>query len=403
MTLQPVPVGYSWSAYWGRAVGFLVAFRLDLHHEHDSVLPAFLADHHLSAAFSADCFPVGDQFPVTSDGPRSFVEACLYSIAYGDAFLELGFNLTRDACGGGGDDDDGGGSGGGGGSGDNGGGGFIHKTGRRKMSGGLVKSGRTKRALFKTSSIYDYLNVFNETSSIVLCKQQYTRSFYSKFPLLFRKFKDTAISTPSLYSSSSSASSTSSSVLSWFVENGFVGWYLGMIKSHPVLTKSVTSASIYTAADFTSQRLTATSSESYDLYRTLRMTGYGLLIAGPSMHIWFNSMSKVLPKRDVLTTLKKIFVGQALYGPIMTAVFFSSNAGLQGENGIEIVARLRRDLLPTLKNGLLYWPVCDFITFKFIPVPLQPLISNSFAYLWTIYITYMASLKKVDRGKIAID
>ena len=34
---------------------------------------------------------------------------------------------------------------------------------------------------------------------------------------------------------------------------GFVGWYLGMVKSRPVLTKSVTSSLIYIAADLSSQ------------------------------------------------------------------------------------------------------------------------------------------------------
>ncbi|GLU09072.1 hypothetical protein SLE2022_259480 [Rubroshorea leprosula] len=87
-------------------------------------------------------------------------------------------------------------------------------------------------------------------------------------------------------------------------------------------------------------------------------------------------------------------MGQTTYGPTMTVVFFSLNAHLQGESGTEIVARLKRDLLPTLFNGAMYWPICDFITFKFIPVHLQPLVSNSFSYLWTVYMTYMASLEK---------
>lgn len=47
----------------------------------------------------------------------------------------------------------------------------------------------------------------------------------------------------------SSSSSSSSSV-------GFVGWYLGMLKSRPVFTKSVTSSLIYIAADLSSQVLT---------------------------------------------------------------------------------------------------------------------------------------------------
>lgn len=61
------------------------------------------------------------------------------------------------------------------------------------------------------------------------------------------------------------------------------------------------------------------------------MATYGLLILGPSQHMWFNFVSKVLPKRDVLTTLKKIFMGQAIFGPCATSCFFSYNAGLQGK------------------------------------------------------------------------
>ncbi|XP_071729944.1 uncharacterized protein [Rutidosis leptorrhynchoides] len=176
--------------------------------------------------------------------------------------------------------------------------------------------------------------------------------------------------------------------------SGFVGWYLGMIKAKPIITKSITSALIYTAADFTSQTMTRSSSEAYDLIRTCRMAGYGMIIAGPSLHFWFNFVSRLLPKQDIIATFKKMFMGQALFGPFMTAAFFSVNAALQGEKGHEIVARLKRDMLPTMINNVIYWPLCDFITFRFVPVHLQPLVSNSFSYVWTIYITYMANLAK---------
>ncbi|RCV19073.1 hypothetical protein SETIT_3G354800v2 [Setaria italica] len=177
---------------------------------------------------------------------------------------------------------------------------------------------------------------------------------------------------------------------------GVVGWYLGLLDARPVLTKSVTAATIFTAADLTSQMFTLGPEESLDFLRTMRMASYGLLISGPTLHLWFNFISKVFPKKDVVNTLKKMFLGQAVYGPIINSVFFSYNAGLQGETVPEIIARLKRDLVPTIKSGILYWPACDFITFKFVPVHLQPLVSNSFSFLWTIYITYMASLKKAD-------
>ncbi|KAF9665953.1 hypothetical protein SADUNF_Sadunf16G0178700 [Salix dunnii] len=100
------------------------------------------------------------------------------------------------------------------------------------------------------------------------------------------------------------------------------------------------------------------SSETYDLERTLRMAGYGLLVVGQSLHFWFGFVSKLLPKRDLFTTFKRI---------------------LMGENSAEIIAWLKRDSLPTMINRVVYWPVCDFVAFKFILVRLQPLVNNSFS------------------------
>ncbi|KAF2309651.1 hypothetical protein GH714_004459 [Hevea brasiliensis] len=165
------------------------------------------------------------------------------------------------------------------------------------------------------------------------------------------------------------------------IKVGFIGWYLGKLDSRPILTKTITTSLIFAAADLTAQMLSPSSgSGSFDLIRTLRMAAYGLLILGPSQHLWFNLMSKTLPKRDVLTTLKKTFMGQAIYGPANAIVFFSYNAALQGESGDEIVARLKRDVLPTLRNGLLYWPFCDFLH------------TNLFQFIYRVHV---AGVKKV--------
>ncbi|XP_058191170.1 protein sym-1-like [Rhododendron vialii] len=226
-------------------------------------------------------------------------------------------------------------------------------------------------------------------------RQQQSRVYARFTESIYRRTRDLDSSASGIVLSSPFSSSTTASSQ----KNGLVGWYLGMVKSRPILTKSITGALIYTAADLSSQIIVQPSSESYDVVRTLRMAGYGMLILGPSLHFWFNFVSKVLPKRDIMTTLKKIVMGQILFGPAMTVIFFSVNAALQGENAAEITARLKRDLLPTMINGVLYWPICDFVTFKFIPVQLQPLVSNSFSYLWTVYMTYMASLEKASSNQ----
>ncbi|KAK9215771.1 hypothetical protein WN944_007777 [Citrus x changshan-huyou] len=227
----------------------------------------------------------------------------------------------------------------------------------------------------------------------LLTNQQWRR-FYCSRPL--SKIRDPKIFRSFNLSSRYRSHSHSFSSLSSNSKFGFVGWYLGKLESHPLTTKGISSSLIYVAADLTSQMITLPPSGSIDSIRTLRMAVYGMLILGPSQHYWFNFLSRILPKRDALTTLKKIFMGQAIYGPLTTTIFFSYNAALQGETTGEIVARLKRDLLPTMGRNLVYWPICDCITFKFIPVHLQPLVNSSFAYVWTIYLTYKASLSKVS-------
>ncbi|GAA0160918.1 transporter [Lithospermum erythrorhizon] len=179
-------------------------------------------------------------------------------------------------------------------------------------------------------------------------------------------------------------------------KKGLIQWYLRMLEVRPIFTKAVSSSLIYAAADVTSQMITMPPSGSIDFVRTTRIASFGLFILGPSQHFWFSFVANALPKRDVVSTLKKIVMGQLIFGPIINSIFFSYNAGLQGENGHQIIARLKRDLLPTLMGGLMYWPLCDFLTFKIIPVGLQPLINSSFAYLWSIYLTYMAGLEKAE-------
>lgn len=71
-------------------------------------------------------------------------------------------------------------------------------------------------------------------------------------------------------------------------------------------------------------------SDSLDIIRTLRMAGFGLLILGTAQHLWFDFVARVLPKRDIVSTLKKLLMGQLGFGPVINSIFFSFNAALQG-------------------------------------------------------------------------
>ncbi|KAL9252021.1 PXMP2/4 family protein 3-like protein [Drosera capensis] len=218
---------------------------------------------------------------------------------------------------------------------------------RRRPSNGILAGAFNSAGIILSATLFSRhsrARPFSSFASSLLGKKQFTGKQRIK----------AFISSRSSFSTSRESASISSTSGS---KNGLLGWYLRMLETRPLVTKGISSSVIYTLSDVTSQ---------------------------------------TLPKSDMFTTFKKILAGQAIYGPCINSVFFSYNAGLRGESRDEIIGRLKRDLLPTIRNGLMYWPVCDFLTFKFVPVHLQPLVNSSFAYVWTIYLTYVASLKKID-------
>eukprot|EP00897_Mesotaenium_endlicherianum_P008347 jgi/Mesen1/7540/ME000391S06770 len=158
---------------------------------------------------------------------------------------------------------------------------------------------------------------------------------------------------------------------------GFVGWYMNLLEKRPIATKSVTASAIFVAADLIAQAFAAAQADptappaSLDAARTARMAALGLFLSGPTLHLWFGLMSKYFPGRDVRSTLSKMALGQCTYGPSFNAVFFSLNSAAQGESRSEILGRLRRDIPATFQKGLLYWPLCDALTYRYVPVHLQ--------------------------------
>ena len=68
----------------------------------------------------------------------------------------------------------------------------------------------------------------------------------------------------------------------------------------------------------------------WDPRRTIRMFAVGMFMSGPMLHLWFNFLLRYFPRRDLITTIKKIAMSQLIYGPTFTVSFFSLNAFVQG-------------------------------------------------------------------------
>lgn len=194
--------------------------------------------------------------------------------------------------------------------------------------------------------------------------------------------------------------------------------YASSLNARPIITKSVTACFIFALSDFFAQRLegassTATEDEKkttksnkkdnnnnkttaavavYNWTRTLTSAAVGLLYFGPAAHAWYGTIFRLLPGTSLVSTLQKAALGQILFGPSFTCVFFATSLLQAGEFSIpNWFRKIKNDLPGAWAAGLGFWPLIDLISFSYIPSQWIPLFVNFCSFIWTIYLSNIAN------------
>lgn len=181
--------------------------------------------------------------------------------------------------------------------------------------------------------------------------------------------------------------------------------YTQQLTRSPILTKSLTAGIIFGLSDWCAQLVergdsnekgeAAAKKTPLVFSRILTTFLVGLLFFGPAANIWYSTIFKILPSTSLIATLQKAALGQIIFGPIFTCVFFGAGMIQSGTFSVgSWVAKIRSDLPAVWASGLGFWPVVDFISFKVVPVQWIPLFVNFCSFVWTIYLSLVA-----NRGK----
>ena len=118
----------------------------------------------------------------------------------------------------------------------------------------------------------------------------------------------------------------------------------------------------------------------------------GLLVFGPAANIWYSTIFKLLPSTSLISTLQKAALGQLIFGPAFTSVFFG--AGMIQAGSFSVggwLQKVQQDLPAVWASGLGFWPFVDFISYKIIPVQWIPLFVNFCSFVWTIYLSIVSN------------
>jgi len=181
-------------------------------------------------------------------------------------------------------------------------------------------------------------------------------------------------------------------------------WYGEQLQHRPILTKSVTAGIIFTLSDYLAQRLEQRQQQeqgpegrrksSLTLNKTRLISGglVGLLYFGPAAHYWYDTIFRLFPATKLVSTLQKAALGQVIFGPSFTCLFFAVGLAQAGQLTFgNWIRKIRTDLPRAWLAGSSFWPLVDILSYSVIPKTYIPLFINLCSLVWNVYLSWISN------------
>jgi len=180
--------------------------------------------------------------------------------------------------------------------------------------------------------------------------------------------------------------------------SSFASFYALQLRTRPIQTKSVTAGVIFGMSDYFAQTIERNKSdgEKKAIVQSRILTTFlvGLLIFGPAANWWYYTMFKLWPSTAFVPTLIKALLGQLIFGPAFTTIFFGAGMIQSGSfSFIGWINKIKDDLPKVAASGAGFWMPVSFVSYKFIPQEWIPLFTNLCSFVWTIYLSLVSNRK----------
>ncbi|GAX18761.1 protein Mpv17 [Fistulifera solaris] len=175
-------------------------------------------------------------------------------------------------------------------------------------------------------------------------------------------------------------------------------WYSHKLDTHPITTKSITSAIIAGIGDGACQYGQRNQSK-WDVNRTGRFFVLGGVLVGPLIHLWYGVLATYLPGTAVTTVIKRVILDQFVFTPFCLPAWLVSLWTLERTEWIgrpdadarPLYEKLHQEAPALIQANWCFWIPVMTVNFGFTPVKYQVLFSNVASLLWNAYMSFTTS------------
>ena len=140
---------------------------------------------------------------------------------------------------------------------------------------------------------------------------------------------------------------------------------------------------------------TCTEDFKVDWKRTFDMGLIRAIVITPFIQKWYPMVSYLSPGTRIINIIGRITVDQLIGSPIVILLVFSARTILSNHSLEYLINKVKDQLLPTWRAGLMYWPFIHSITFGMMPLKHQALWAHFASLYWNAILSYYSSLKPV--------
>lgn len=184
------------------------------------------------------------------------------------------------------------------------------------------------------------------------------------------------------------------------VASGASPWalYQSSLHQRPLLTKTITAASIMSISDIASQSIVK-DKECLDWKRVAQVATTGFIWSAPLAHYWYGTLEKVVPhfmdssKNKTLGVMVRLVLESMLFSPLAVAGYLILRTLFEGQGLGQVKDKLRTKWKTALLASWKFWNIASVANYAIVPLPFRVLYVNSLSLLWNGYMTYLNSLK----------
>ncbi|XP_074652834.1 peroxisomal membrane protein 2-like [Tubulanus polymorphus] len=163
--------------------------------------------------------------------------------------------------------------------------------------------------------------------------------------------------------------------------------YSYWLQENPVLTKSVSSATIAAVGDLIAQIIAIKKNRrSFKIRSTAAFAIFGFSVTGPLIHQFYIWLDQLVPKRTKYSSVLRVLIDRMIFAPPYLLLFFYIVAVLEGHSSKYAIRKIKDTFWTALKMNWKIWTVFQYVNVNYIPQQYRVLFASMVSLVWNIYI-----------------